>query len=39
MANHGGRVDLASVEGEGSTFTLRLPAAVPSTSPDVAQAG
>jgi two-component system sensor histidine kinase SenX3 len=39
MANHGGRVDLASVEGEGSTFTLRLPAAVPSTRPDVAQAG
>ncbi len=39
MANHGGHVDVVSVEGEGSTFTLRLPAAVPATRPDVAQAG
>ena len=39
MANHGGQVGVVSVEGEGSTFTLRLPAAVPSTRPDVAQAG
>lgn len=27
--NHGGRVDVASVLGEGSTFTLRLPARPP----------
>jgi two-component system sensor histidine kinase SenX3 len=39
MANHGGQVGVVSVEGEGSTFTLRLPAAVPSARPDVAQAG
>ena len=39
MANHGGQVSVASVEGEGSTFTLRLPAEVPSSRPDVAQAG
>jgi len=39
MANHGGQVSVASIEGEGSTFTLRLLAAVPSARPDVAQAG
>jgi two-component system sensor histidine kinase SenX3 len=39
MANHGGQVSVSSVEGEGSTFTLRLPAAVPSARPDIAQAG
>jgi two-component system sensor histidine kinase SenX3 len=39
MANHGGQVSVTSVEGEGSTFTLRLPAAVPSSPPDIAQAG
>jgi two-component system, OmpR family, sensor histidine kinase SenX3 len=39
MANHGGQVSVTSVEGEGSTFTLRLPAAVPSSRPDIAQAG
>jgi two-component system sensor histidine kinase SenX3 len=39
MANHGGQVGVTSVEGEGSTFTLRLPAAVPSSRPDIAQAG
>ncbi len=27
VQNHGGRVDVRSVEGEGSTFTLRLPSA------------
>jgi two-component system sensor histidine kinase SenX3 len=39
MANHGGQVSVTSVEGEGSTFTLRLRAAVPSGRPDIAQAG
>jgi two-component system sensor histidine kinase SenX3 len=39
MANHGGQVSVTSVEGEGSTFTLRLPAAVPSSPPEIAQAG
>ncbi len=36
--NHGGEVDVWSVEGSGSTFTLRLPAAVhapvPALTPD-----
>ena len=37
--NHGGQVSVTSVEGEGSTFTLRLPAALPCGRPDIAQAG
>jgi two-component system sensor histidine kinase SenX3 len=41
MANHGGQVSVASVEGEGSTFTLRIPLATTTagTPPDIAQAG
>jgi two-component system, OmpR family, sensor histidine kinase SenX3 len=39
MANHGGQVAVTSVEGEGSTFTLRLPLATPSSRPGIAQAG
>ena len=41
MANHGGQVSVASVEGEGSTFTLHVPLASTTTSapPDIAQAG
>lgn len=31
--NHGGRVDVSSTLGEGSTFTLRLPARPPAASP------
>ena len=41
MANHGGQVSVASVEGEGSTFTLRVPPAstAAGSPPDIAQAG
>ena len=41
MANHGGQVSVTSVEGEGSTFTLRVPLASTATGspPDIAQAG
>ena len=41
MANHGGQVSVASVEGEGSTFTLHVPLAstAAGSSPDIAQAG
>jgi two-component system, OmpR family, sensor histidine kinase SenX3 len=41
MASHGGQVSVASVEGEGSTFTLRVPLASTATGspPDIAQAG
>ena len=39
MANHGGAVSVTSVEGEGSTFTLRFPLAPPSSNTDVALAG
>jgi two-component system sensor histidine kinase SenX3 len=39
MANHGGAVSVTSVEGEGSTFTLRFPLAPPSSKTDVALAG
>jgi two-component system sensor histidine kinase SenX3 len=41
MANHGGQVAVASVEGEGSTFTLRVPLAstTAGAAPDIAQAG
>jgi len=34
--NHGGEVDVWSVEGSGSTFTLRLPAAAPAPVPATA---
>ena len=33
VANHGGEVSVSSVEGEGSTFTLHLPAARPASIP------
>jgi two-component system sensor histidine kinase SenX3 len=33
-ANHGGTVSVASVEGEGSTFVLRLPAVPPAVDQD-----
>jgi two-component system sensor histidine kinase SenX3 len=36
--NHGGSVDVWSVEGSGSTFTLRLPAR-PRTEPTVDDTG
>ena len=41
MASHGGQVSVASVEGEGSTFTLRVPLAstAAGSPPDIAQAG
>ena len=41
MANHGGQVSVTSVEGEGSTFTLRVPLAstAAGSPPDIAQAG
>jgi two-component system, OmpR family, sensor histidine kinase SenX3 len=41
MANHGGQVSVASVEGEGSTFTLHVPLAstAAGSSPEIAQAG
>ena len=41
MANHGGQVSVASVEGEGSTFTLHVPLAstAAGSPPDIAQAG
>jgi two-component system, OmpR family, sensor histidine kinase SenX3 len=32
--NHGGEVLVSSAEGEGSTFVMRLPLAVPSAGPD-----
>jgi two-component system sensor histidine kinase SenX3 len=41
MANHGGQVSVTSVEGEGSTFTLRVPLATTAAGapPEIAQAG
>jgi two-component system sensor histidine kinase SenX3 len=39
MANHGGQVAVTSIEGDGSTFTLRLPVAGASAEPGIAQAG
>jgi len=33
--NHGGRVDVTSTLGEGSTFTLRLPARPPQAGPEL----
>lgn len=33
VANHGGEVAVSSVEGEGSTFTLHLPASRPTSIP------
>jgi len=36
--NHGGSVDVWSVEGSGSTFTLRLPSAARSAADDPAVA-
>ena len=31
--NHGGKVTVSSVEGEGSTFRLTVPAAIPPAAP------
>jgi two-component system sensor histidine kinase SenX3 len=37
--NHGGEVNVSSVEGEGSTFTLRIPAAPGLASASLPEAG